>query len=126
MNNNKITSTVLGFEALVTCYFYLYSLRCDSVPWGSHHNDGLYFLMYYLIVLPAMIILSIVKVFEKERQLFFRLNYFLYAFLISLPAIISLRTQFMLNTGMIISAIIAIVNIFELRWGWIKEKQGTP
>ncbi len=101
------------FECLVLYSFYLYSLRSDIVFWGSSLNDGLYFLAYFFCVLPLIILVSALKNLFEKRMRLIRFSYYIYAIFISIPALISLRSQLMLNIGMLICLLVAVINFIE-------------
>ena len=103
----------LVFEILVLYSFYLYSLRCDFVFWGSSLRDGLYFLEFFILIVPVMVILSVLKVFLKLANTFFRFNYFLYTLLIAIPGIGDAYSQTSLMAGMTICIVVFFLNIVE-------------
>ena len=103
----------VAFGLLISYTFYLYSLRSDYVSWGSGLRDGLYFLVFFIIVLPLMILLSVLKLFIKEQNILLRTSYFFYTFLITIPAIGDAYSQSKLIWGMSICLIVLVLNISE-------------
>ena len=113
MQKIKTIAIFLVFEMLVSYTFYLYSLRSNYVPWGSGLRDGLFFLVLFVVVLPAMLLLSVFKVFLKRQKIVLRFNYFLYSLLIIIPALGNAYSQSGLLAGMVICILIFLLNILE-------------
>lgn len=113
------------FEVVAMYTFYLYSLRSDVVPWGSSVRDGLYFLAYFFYCLPLMMLLSILKIALWKKNNLLRFNYLTYTILVFIPSFESANSQVMLNGGMILSLVVAVINLWELllyaRY-WDKDK----
>lgn len=101
------------FNLFVVNTFYLYSIRSDYVPWGSALTDGLFFLAFFIWVLPSMILLSVLKLFIKKQDLIFRFSYFFYSFLVAVPAIGDAYSQSKLLWGMGLCIFVFLLNIFE-------------
>jgi hypothetical protein len=95
---------------------YLYSILWDFVPWGSSSRDGLFFLFFYIAVLPLLIITSIVKwfLFKKQQSLFLKGSFFLYSTLVGLPAIDTYGSQISLGIGVTICTIVCICIVIEV------------
>jgi hypothetical protein len=110
----KKLNTFLLFGALIAYTFHLYSLRSDLVPWGSSRNDGLYFLVYYFVVLPLMLLVSFLKSkFYTLDDFYKKINFFIYAIIVSIPAIVSLRLQLFLNLGMLVCVLVLAAVVYE-------------
>jgi hypothetical protein len=116
MKSLKIYVTYLVFVSLVLYSGYLYSLRLDYVPWGSRHNDGLFFLAYYIIILPLLIIAAIIKrIFLKDSpHPFIKNSFFLYLLIISLPALDTHGSQISLALGVIACALVCVCILAEI------------
>ena len=98
----KLYTIYLIFLTLILQSFYLYSIRWNFVPWGSSIHDGLFFLFFYFIVLPAIIVIAILKrsLFKSKSASFFKRNsFFIYTLLIALPSIDAYGSQLALGIG---------------------------
>lgn len=106
----------ITFLALVVYSAYLYSLRFDYVPWGSSKRDGLFFLAYYLIIIPLMLIVAILKRyrFKNKTSAVLRNSFFLYIIVISLPSLDTYGSQIALGFGVILCMIISLLVLFEM------------
>lgn len=106
----------ITFLSLVIYSGYLYSLRFDYLPWGSSKNDGLFFLAYYLIILPVMFILAILKRYrlKNKTSTFLRNSFFLYLLVVSLPSLDIYGSQIALGFGVTLCTIVAIIVLFEM------------
>lgn len=106
----------ITFLALVVYSAYLYSLRFDYVPWGSSKRDGLFFLTYYLIIIPLMLIVAILKRyrFRNKTSAVLRNSFFLYIIVISLPSLDTYGSQIALGFGVILCMIISLLVLFEM------------
>ena len=110
------------YEILTLFAFYLYSLRSNFLPWGSHANDGLYFLAYFIIVLPAMLGVSLSKALLSKGNFAKRYSYFAYTILISMPAIVSLKAQLSITIGVTASLCVALINLFEWHSSLVQKR----
>ena len=81
--------------------------------WGDTTHDGLYFLAYYIYILPALIILSIINAVLIKRRIM-RFSYILYIVLMTIPAIISIKSQMTINLGVLVCLSVFIVNTLGL------------
>lgn len=108
MKSLKIIIIYIVFITLVIESAYLYSIRWNLVPWGSSQRDGLFFLAFYTIVLPLLILAAIIKrYFLRHRgSIFIRYSFFVYLLLIGLPAIDTFGSQIALGLGVSICLII--------------------
>ena len=118
----KITVLFVLFELLVLCSFYLYSLRSDLFPWGAPHDDALYMLAYFFGVLPIMTGISVAKIFFEREKTFLRYTLILYCVIISLPAMINFDSSIVVNSGVVICILVAVVNVWEFLFTF-KKKQ---
>lgn len=112
----KISFTYLIFIVIVLQARYLYSLRCDFLPWGSSLRDGLFFLAFYFIILPLLIVVAIIKgyLLRHNENSFIKYSFFLYLFLIGLPAIDTFGSQIALGFGVSICIIICACIFIEI------------
>lgn len=103
------------FLVLVVYTGYLYSLRFELVPWGSARRDGLFFLVFYFCILPALVIISGIKRYVyKTYNSFLKNSFFLYSILITIPAIDTYARQLSLAFSFFISCTIVIMLLYEL------------
>lgn len=111
----KLYFPIIAFLILVLYAGYLYSLRWDFLPWGSSRRDGLFFLGFYFIVLPLMLMVSFLKRFWAvyNNNWFKSHNFFIYVVLIALPSVETYGSQISLAIGVIISFTVAVLIIFE-------------
>jgi hypothetical protein len=86
------------------------------VPWGSSKRDGLFFLAYYLIIIPLMLIVAILKRyrFKNKTSAVLRNSFFLYIIVISLPSLDTYGSQIALGFGVILCMIISLLVLFEM------------
>lgn len=126
MNTIKSFLIFIVFFTLVIYSAYLYSLRFDYLPWGSSKRDGLFFLAYYLIILPLMIIVAILKryILKNRASVFLRNSFFLYLLVISLPSFDTFGSQIALGFGVTLCVIVAIVILVEM-YGLYSKKSAT-
>ena len=112
----KIYFIYLAFLSLVIYSGYLYSLRWDYLSWGASNRDGLFFIAYYVIIMPLMIITAIIKrlMLKTISNAFGKNNFFLYLLLISLPALDTHGSQISLGFGVVICIIICICILLEI------------
>lgn len=103
------------FFSLIICSGYLFSLRWNFVPWGSGSNDGLFFLFYYIAVLPLLIITSIAKriLLKKYQNSFLKNSFFFYTATITLPAIDTYGSQTSLALGTCFCIMVSISILVE-------------
>ncbi|KHD90225.1 hypothetical protein AH06_00395 [candidate division TM6 bacterium Zodletone_IIa] len=117
----------LVFLGLIIFSAWLYSLRWDFVPWGSHNNDGLFFLYYYIAVIPAMLLTAILKrlILKQETTAYRKNSFFLYLFLISIPALDTHGSQVALAFGFFICVVCLISTLYEITSSkfFIKQQQ---
>lgn len=113
----KIKACVVHLIFLFLVYYsgYLYSLRSDYVPWGNSLNDGLFFIAFYIIILPLQIIASVAKwlLFKRDSNNFKKYIFFFYVLLISIPALDFEGSQKSLAFGIGISCIIFLSALIE-------------
>jgi hypothetical protein len=97
----------LLFAMFIVFAGYLYSLRCNFVSWGSSLHDGLFFLAFYIFILPALLIIGIAKNYLAKRVVVsIKSNNFFYCtMLVALPALDLHGTQVSLLAGCIVSLI---------------------
>jgi hypothetical protein len=72
-----------------------------------------------------MMLLSILKIALWKKNNLLRFNYLTYTILVFIPSFESANSQVMLNGGMILSLVVAVINLWELllyaRY-WDKDK----
>jgi len=111
----KIYITYFVFIGLIIYTAYLYSLRWDFVIWGSSKRDGLFFLLYYIAVLPMLLVTSIVKRYflKNESSIYLKNSFFLYTILVTSPALDTHGSQVALALGVVLCIIVCICILFE-------------
>lgn len=120
----KIYLTYVVFIGLITYTAYLYSLRWDFVVWGSSKRDGLFFLLYYIAILPMFLVTSIVKRYflKNESSIYLKNSFFLYTILVTTPALDTHGSQVALALGVVFCIIVCICILFEI----VKYKGQSP
>lgn len=116
MKKNKLYVIILIFLCLTIYSGYLYSLRLDYLPWGDSNRDGLFFLAYYLIMLPSMIVIAFLKrlLFKDKATGLQRNSFFFYILFISLPAVDTHGSQISLGLGFVFCLFVSILVLLEL------------
>ncbi len=116
MKRIVIVVSYLLFTLLALCTAYLYSIRCNNVPWGNSLRDGLYFLAYLMIILPAMLVLSVIRFFLWKRNDYIRFSCVLYTLITLILAILYNYddSQVFVTCAMIICFLIGLINFVEL------------
>lgn len=106
----------LVFISLIIYSGYLYSIRWNFAPWGSSNNDGLFFLFYYILVLPMLLITSILKrIFLKhQKDIYLKYSFYIYTLVISLPSLDTYGSQISLGFGVTLSMLITTLITIEL------------
>jgi hypothetical protein len=115
MRNNKFYILYVFYLGLVIYCGYLYSLRIDNVPWGSSKRDGLFFISFYIILLPLLIMISTLNYYlsTKNLKLYFKKKLFYYTILIALPAIDTKGHQLSLTIGFFTSLSVSLIIIYK-------------
>jgi hypothetical protein len=119
-SNNNTNARSIAMVLIYLCFiflsgyiFYFYSLKSELVCWGNKSRDGLYFLALFFLLLPLMVLLSILKILLWKINNYIRFSFLLYALLVTLPAIISIKSQVSLGVGMLVCIIVCILIIIE-------------
>lgn len=115
MKRLRIGATYIVFFALVIESGYLYSIRWDYVSWGSSRRDGLFFLSFYIITIPLLVAVAILKrsFFRNSEKPFMKVSFFAYALAVGLPSIDTSGSQISLGLGVIICIGISICVLLE-------------
>lgn len=116
MKHIKLYAVFAIFLSLVIYAAYLYSLRFDYLPWGSSKRDGLFFLAYYLIILPCMLVVAFVKnlILRGKSTFVLKNSFFFYLFMIALPSLDTHGSQFSLGLGITFCLITSVLILFEI------------
>lgn len=67
MHSADMRSTSVVFAALALYNAYLYSIGCESLPWGHHEPEPLYMLTYFLTILPLMILVYVIRYKSSKK-----------------------------------------------------------
>jgi hypothetical protein len=103
------------YFSLVVYSGYLYSLRWDFLHPGANLRDGLFFLAFYIIILPLLIVTSILKIyfFKPILNNYLKFSFVLYSLLITLPAIDTTGSQTSLAMGTIFCLLTSLCILVE-------------
>lgn len=117
MRYGIVTIQFFLFQFLVMLTWYLFSLKIDFFSWGNSTNDGLYFLVYYFIVLPIMIIIVGFR-FKmlndlKVKNLIHYLSHIIFILLISYQPLINLKTNTMYIIGVFSTTLVILFVCIE-------------
>ena len=113
----KLILVVVLFECLLCFSSYLFSIRSDIVPWGNSLRDGLYFLAFYVCILPAMLVLSFIKITLCDRRnVYVKYSYLLYSILIFGVSLGDAYSQLNINGGMFLSLFLTIIVVAEVKY----------
>lgn len=119
-NRIKIKARSIGifllyfsFIFLSAYIFYLYSQKSELVFWGNKSRDGLYFLVFFYLLLPLLLLLSILKIVLYKVNNYIRFSFLFYTLLVALPATVSIKSQISLSIGMLFCVIACILIIVE-------------
>jgi hypothetical protein len=105
MKRFGIYSLFLIFFTLITYSGYLYSLRWNFFNPVAGLRDGLFFLAFYIIILPLLLLVSSLKTFyfKSVSNSFLKFSFFLYTLLIAFPSVDTTGSQMSLGIGTIFS-----------------------
>ncbi len=125
MKITKLDFTFFTFLCLLIYAFYLYSLRLDYLPWGSRQRDGLFFLSFYLFILPSLLINAALKKFflKKTGSLIYQNSFFMHIALICIPALDIYGSQLSLLIGVIFCLIGSILVLGEFYFLRIRARK---
>jgi hypothetical protein len=108
------------YEIAVLFALYDFSLHSDYVPWGNSRTDGLDMLSFFILSSPAMLVLSLAKMFLWKENNFFRFNYLLYTvvfFVIAWGCLLKFTAVHLLII-MLTASFVAIIVMVEF---WIER-----
>src|SRR5271154_2710508 len=109
------SATYLIFFVLIIQSGFFYSILWHFVPWGNDSDEGLFFLAFYIIDIPLLAIIAFIKrLILKGQNQYLRNSFFIYTFLIALPALDTYGSQISVGLGTTICAIVCICIVIEL------------